>query len=328
LNGFEDSRIPPLLRTLLDSRELRVRDAAADQLIERGDTLRAHRIVQITLESNTGHDFSYPLGRHPNPEIMRQLIATLEHAQGEAAQRGVEILTNLRDPSTVDFLLQGLKKETWPQAEVGRALQCVAAHLQEVVTKTPDADAPQRRQAETLLRRMADETLALVSDSEAPCGRTHRQAVEVLAQLKERRAVEPLARALQAADPGARYKIAQALGRIGDPRAVEPLARLLADTERIPSLRHVPPRVCDGAAQALIEIGAPAVPAAVATLKQGHDPLTRCCAIGVLGGVGGAEARQALQAALADPDSRVRSRAQSALEWLKNVGPEKPNPRH
>ena len=94
---------------------------------------------------------------------------------------------------------------------------------------------------------------------------------------------------------------ARALGRIGDPRSVEPLMAAFKD--------HGVRRY---ATEALVEIGAPAVPGLIAAFKDG-DRDVREYAAGALGRVGDPRARKLLRAARSDPDECVRKVAREGL---------------
>ncbi len=99
-----------------------------------------------------------------------------------------------------------------------------------------------------------------------------------------------------------------ALGAIGDPQAVPPL---------IQALGHAPfaddwDAVRRAAAEALVRIGAPAVPALIQALGDDWDAVRRAAAW-ALGAIGDPQAVPALIQALGDSDSAVRRAAAWAL---------------
>ena len=98
------------------------------------------------------------------------------------------------------------------------------------------------------------------------------------------------------------------LGRSRDPRAAGPLERLTAPSE--------PRNLRTGALQALVQLGDSARAAAVATKGLGdYDPLYAVQAVSVLGRVGGASGRAALQRAQAsEPRVTVKAAIVQALK--------------
>ena len=78
------------------------------------------------------------------------------------------------------------------------------------------------------------------------CWDVRRDAAKALGEIGDRRAVEPLIEALRDSDLGVRSAAAHALGKIGDERAVEPLIEALDDVDVIVQIK---------AAKALHKIG-------------------------------------------------------------------------
>jgi HEAT repeat protein len=159
-----------------------------------------------------------------------------------------------------------------------------------------------------------------------------------VAKLEAKRDVEGLLEALRHKDPGIRQDAALALGRIGDARAVDPLAYRLWDVDRdvkraaaeamaaigdvravdalITALAHATePRVSLVAAEALVQIGRPAVESLIVALRDSHYE-NRPDAARVLGQIGDARALEALTAALQDGDYIVRRAAAEALDGM------------
>jgi HEAT repeat protein len=94
------------------------------------------------------------------------------------------------------------------------------------------------------------------------------QAARALAEIADPETADRLAAATEDADAAVRGHAARGLARLGDPRALDALVRTIDD---LPDPLHHP---FTGSAYALIELGAPALPA-VAPLLDSDDPNTR-----------------------------------------------------
>jgi HEAT repeat protein len=129
-----------------------------------------------------------------------------------------------------------------------------------------------------------------------------RAAAEALGALGDTRAAPALIAALKSGYSSAdlRQVTAVALGQIGDARAVEALVDALKDKER---------NVREAAAEALVRIGAPAIPSLIAAAQ---DPAVRGDVVKALGQIG-APAVEPLIAALKDGDESVRDAAAVVL---------------
>jgi HEAT repeat protein len=138
------------------------------------------------------------------------------------------------------------------------------------------------------------------------------QAAEVLGQIGDTRAVEPLIAALKDEDSFVRWQAAEALGQIGDTRAVEPLIAALKDESK---------QVRGPAAEALRRIGdARTVESLIAALKD-ESKQVRGPAAEVLGQIGNPRAVEPLIEALKDDDNNdVRIAAARALVALYTSG--------
>jgi len=125
-------------------------------------------------------------------------------------------------------------------------------------------------------------------------------------------AVEALIEGLKSSDDAVRMYAAKALGEIRDIRAVGPLIEALKIKTRWGGSEG-------SAAQALTDIGEPAVEPLIAVLKDSDDNV-RNLAIISLGDIGDARAVEPLIHALKDSNKKVRSFAAKAL---KKIGGEK-----
>jgi HEAT repeat protein len=128
------------------------------------------------------------------------------------------------------------------------------------------------------------------------------KAAEALAKLGPP-SVDALVGALRHEDDDVRWKAAVALGEIGDPRAIDPLISLLCDEDRF---------VKSHAALALGTIGEPAVKPLLRALREGDGNLRWGAAI-ALGKLRDPRAIEPLIRALADKYENVRAESASSL---------------
>lgn len=133
-------------------------------------------------------------------------------------------------------------------------------------------------------------------------------AAEALGKIGDKKAVEPLITTLKTEDEYLRERAAEALGEIGDARAVEPLIGALNDKDE---------GVRSSAAEALGKIGdVRAVEPLINALKD-EDWYARCNVAEALGEIGDKRAIEPLTAALNDKDGYVRSSAETALKKIR-----------
>lgn len=133
-------------------------------------------------------------------------------------------------------------------------------------------------------------------------------AAEALGKIGDKKAVEPLITTLKAGDEYLRERAAEALGDIGDKKAVEPLINALKDEDE---------SVRSSAAEALGNIGdVRAVEPLIDALKD-EDWYARCNVADALGEIGDKKAVGPLTAALNDEDEYVRSSAETALKKIR-----------
>ena len=177
-------------------------------------------------------------------------------------------------------------------------------------------------------RAVAALTQALISNGNFP---VRLNAAESLGKIGDAKAVGPLTKAMEDRASVVRITATQALGKIGKP-AVEALMEGLKSSDedvrmcaavglgKIRDVRAVKPliealrlktrwRGAEGsAANALVEIGEPAVEPLIAVLKD-SDENVRNLAIVSLGDIGDARAVEPLIAVLKDSDANVRNLA-------------------
>jgi len=171
------------------------------------------------------------------------------------------------------------------------------------------------------VRSNAAEALGMIGDAKAvePLTKAtedsnstvRSNATQALAKIGKP-AVESLIEGLKSGDEGVRMYAAMGLGKIRDIRAVKPLIEVLRLKTRWGGVEG-------SAAQALTDIGEPAVEPLIAVLKD-SDENVRNLAIVSLGDIGDARAVEPLIHALKDSSKKVRSFAAKAL---KKIGGEK-----
>jgi HEAT repeat protein len=137
-------------------------------------------------------------------------------------------------------------------------------------------------------------------------------AIRALVKIGNARAVKPLIVALKDGAPSVYEAAAAALGQIGDAHAVKPL--ILAESEQIASNKFSR----GYSAAALLKIGAPAVEQLIVALKN-RDAYVRMVAATALGDIRDARALNPLLITLKDTDEEVRRRAADALGQLGDI---------
>jgi HEAT repeat protein len=141
-------------------------------------------------------------------------------------------------------------------------------------------------------KRALEPSLAALEEKDP---KVRREAAKALGRLRDKRAVEPLISALRDDDAGVCYSAASALGALGDVRAVEPLIAALKDPD---------PWVRGGVAGALAGLGDKrAVEPMRAALRRGDGTPITPVAVALAGLVRDESAVGPLLAALDHPDS-------------------------
>ncbi|MCZ7550918.1 MAG: HEAT repeat domain-containing protein [Anaerolineales bacterium] len=158
--------------------------------------------------------------------------------------------------------------------------------------------------------------------------------IKVLSEIADSRSVELLIESLRDEDISVRLDAINALGKIGDPRALDALISMLKDMEvgiatiealgKIGDTRAVEPLIRElrfhesDAADALVNIGAPALEALLAALHSEFNRV-RAVAAQVLGRIGDARAVKPLIFALEDGDPNVRISVINALAEIGEI---------
>ncbi|WP_236685616.1 HEAT repeat domain-containing protein [Geobacter pickeringii] len=170
-------------------------------------------------------------GRIPDTRPTATLIQALHAPDPEIRRNAIKSISARRDPAAVEALTATLRDEDF--CVRGRAVEALGRiNDRRVVTVLVDAwkhgDGTMKSSVEGALLHIeipgaADELINLLHDKEAH--RLHGAAAKALGDIGDRRAVEPLIRALDG--PGRDLHMVKTLAKLGNPRAVEPLLGLL-----------------------------------------------------------------------------------------------------
>ncbi|MGD1996106.1 MAG: HEAT repeat domain-containing protein [Anaerolineae bacterium] len=266
-----------LIKALGYQEDSRVRRGAAAALGELGDR---RAVVPLTGALHDEHSSVRrtaveALGEIGDPQALEPLVTILKDEDANGVKKATaEALGKIGNPRAVEPLLIALRDQSW-------AIRRAAAEALDQLDWQPTRD--EVGAAYWLGKHRWDRCVEVGSP-----------------------AVEPLIAALRKRERRGRKPAARALGEIGDERAVEPLIDILT------SYRYSDVR--QAAAQALIEIGAPAVESLIATLKR-NDKDARTAAMAALIEISG-PAVEPLIAALEKGSTRVRKFAATTLSEI------------
>jgi len=176
------------------------------------------------------------------------------------------------------------------------------------VTALDDLFSGDDARAEAALRQIDSSHLPALAEALASGGPDSRWwAACALARLPDPRAVSALLAASADPDPNVRAAVLQGLGEQRAPQAITPLLFALGD----PS-----PYLARLAADALIHIGQPAVPALIRALENDAESRVRLSAARALALIGDTAAIPALFRALEDESAMVQYWAEEGLERM------------
>jgi HEAT repeat protein len=215
--------------------------------------------------------------------------ALLEDSDEEVRWKAAAALGKIRDPSSVDALVEALNDKSWTvRRNVTIAL----------------GDVGDERGFEPLLSSMTDKDWHV-----------RKYASIALGKIGDERAIKPLVKALNDEDSDVRWKSIIALGKIGKP-AVKPLLKAFENDDW---------QVRGRAAEVLGNIGDPiAVDSLIMALNNKRDKnqnkYVRGKIVEALGKIGDERAIDPLIKALDDKYIYVRLKAEDALENIKTKG--------
>lgn len=229
------------------------------------------------------------LGRHADPRALDQLLALLDDPDWPVVKAALKALRRYRDPRIVPAV-QAILREDYYSWVYSRGI--AIAHA---ATRALRSQGEEGFQALlTLLREAKNEEVR---------GTT---IIGQLAVLRDPRAIEPLIACFDSTV----YEVANAASRAMrhfGVAAIPPLIAAMSITDQS-AYFHV--------AWALRGIGAPAVPALLDALRHAEDENIRSGAAAVLDSINSEEVRNALYAALDDPDEEVCDAAMWSLGRL------------
>ncbi|MCA9891884.1 MAG: HEAT repeat domain-containing protein [Anaerolineae bacterium] len=241
--------------------------------------------------------------------VRRQTIARLLQLAVDRDQvRSYALLQSLAlaSPDLLEPVLDLMRDGIWAERQLATD---IAMHLDlptsaDVVDALKVWNGSMDTAIATYLRQIGQEALPPLMrllTAEDPTRR--RGAVWALGEMRDRAVVPALIAALQDADPMVRRESAVALRLMPDSAAVDSLLHLLRDESW---------QVRKAAAEALVDVGATAIPALI-RMSQDERADVRRIAIGVLGRVGDASAVQSLLPYLEDENADIRAMSVTAL---------------
>ncbi len=189
------------------------------------------------------------------------LIRTLESLEEEllVRQKAAKALGLIKDARAVDPLIRALQDPVLRHAAATALVEFRAVATVRLIEVMRDENPEIRAHAAAALGHLMDGQAlpALLLATCDPEPSVREQAARALGRLEDRRAVPELISALKDADSGVRVEAIRALGLLKEKQAVGPLIELFTDDE----LR-------EGASEALLQIGHPAVEPLIAALAK------------------------------------------------------------
>ena len=322
--------VDPLIAAL-DDEEKTVRHAAVSALGEIGDVRAVGPLIAAFDDEDWVRHLALKALVPFGPLAVDPLTAALEDASGSVREAAARALGEIGETRTVPSLIAALDdaEEEVRHATVealGKigplAVDPLTAALEDSSSKVREAAA--RALGEIGDTRVVPSLIAALDDAEEE---VRRAAVGAMGQLGDSRAVEPLIATL--GDAAAKSEAAQALDRLNwQPPADETGARYwvakgefekcveIGVPALVIALTEGDSRMRDGASEALVQIGAPAVPLLLA-VTQDERWWMRRDVVRLLGQIGDTRATESLITALADKTPDV---SQAAVEALGQVG--------
>src|SRR5262249_40436246 len=284
--------------------------------------------------------------QHPVPSDSSGSDSNAEEAIVKLLQReevpgvvsaALDIIPALDRKIVTDSLLAAQGKDGKLPPNVTRALSAVGVTTESQVSRLTDPNPESRILSIERLARLRDPaalkplTELLASDKDL---RVRVKAAEALADLGDKRAVEPLMAAAVAATPDLRAAAVAALGKLGDhgsvdvlfaaahdedrsvrSAAVSSLSQLGISVERVSADLASPNWQSRSAALTTLErLGdRRAAPAVIRVLTTDEDPRVRSEAARALGALGDQSTSEVLMRALGDQSSDVRVQAVTSL---------------
>lgn len=293
LGWIRDSAAVPYLLEAIHDKDWRVRKAAAETLGWIGSISIDGLMVALKDSSiNVRRVAAEALGRIGHPESVPSLLDALWDDSVDVRGAAIAALGWIQSPEAVPRLKACLKDKVRLKWDKRRICDIAAEALAYIGT--------------------AEAQAILNEHGLIPADRTE-DAETMWADEEVNSTLQKLLHTLKHEDGLKRWTAVKALAAYDDPEAVQALLRALGDEDIL---------VCDGAAESLVKVGAPAVPGLLNALLDAN-PNVRGAAVETLGKIGDSVAVPALRNLLADTakpwlsDDRICDLAVKALE---NIG--------
>ncbi|CAG0958152.1 hypothetical protein ANRL3_00690 [Anaerolineae bacterium] len=260
-------------------------------------------------------------GRILDTRPMSTLIPALQDPDTEVRQAAMKAIDARRDPAAVEALTAALKDEDFGVRDLA-AGALGRINDRRVVAVLVDAwkhgDGNMKTSVENAMLHIeipkaVDELINLLQDGEAQ--KLHGAAAKALGNIGDRRAVEPLIRALDG--PGRHLHMVEALAKLGDPRAVEPLLVLLRKSRSDSS--YDAGHYLNASIEALGSLKDRRAAGDLVPLLKKGDWYVKGIAARALGKIGDAGAVEPLIAGLCDNDANLQENAAIALGEIRAV---------
>ena len=289
------------------------REEAIQQLIDRHDERIIDLLIGLMGDDNERLAVMSALALvRFKGEAVPLLIQSLNHPRTVVRYRAIWVLWTIEDVRAVEPLITTLSYD--PDDKVRRFAAFGLGQLKDSRALNPliyalaDTDERVRWDAAVALAKIGPDAVdSLVAAAQYTAPLVRAGAVNALAWIRDRQAVEAVALALNDDDVHVRTRAAFALGWIGDESAVEPLTRALHDFNEEVRMQ---------AAAALGWLRDPQAVPALAQLLEDHVEWVAYTAIEALTGLGTEAAVTALKGGLKHPNQRIRDVIQSSLMQL------------
>lgn len=331
LGDRKDVRAITGLINLLQDPEMYVRGKAAQALGKIGDGRAITPLIDAVREDNDIHLIAArELCRiEDTGKVVRRLIDTLlQETERAARERVAEALGSIGEIQAITLL-----KDVLQDADSVRRIRAIEALgilknrwvVESLLAALQDPDEGVRIATQEALKRIQDFYLEpMLNALQDQAWTMRKEAAEILGQLRETYAVEPLTEILlkEDEDPRVRKAAAEALGKIGDKRA---LGALLHTLSPIPPSNGSPTTFSDQVREAiepvLLQMSQKQWRSLLATLQNtDEDVQVREQAAGLLGLLPNRNVVEALIAVLQDTRDYmpVRIAVAKALKQLKD----------
>ena len=249
------------------------------------------------------------LGKLRDPRAVPPLLEALKDPAPAIRKAVLEALSQMDDPRISEAFIAVLKDDNemyWIRAFVaehlGKSGKSQAIEPLQAALKAREVEV--RRKAADALDQLGWKPKTDAEKAEYLIVKGQWDAAVALGEP----ALEPLLQALQDQTDWVRMEAAKSLGKLGSPKAVESLMNVFKDRDAGSTLRKA-------IADALAQIGPPAIEALAASLKEDHWEI-RFLAAEALGVIGDPRAAASLTALLKDDHPQVRLTAAKALMKL------------